>query len=117
VLKQVVKLVNAVKSSALNTRLFRRFCEQMDSYHYNLLCHTEMRWLSKGNVLKRDFALRIELRDFFMQQKKEELAKFLQDVASLAYLVDIFGRLNELTLPLQGHDKKIINFIDVLTAF
>ena len=76
-----------------------------------------MRWLSKGNVLKRDFALRIELRDFFMQQKKEELAKFLQDVASLAYLVDIFGRLNELTLPLQGHDKKIINFIDVLTAF
>ena len=52
VLKQVVKLVNAVKSSALNTRLFRRFCEQMDSDHYNLLFHTEVRWLSKSNVLK-----------------------------------------------------------------
>ena len=31
VLRQVIKLVNIVKSSALNTRLFRHFCEQMDA--------------------------------------------------------------------------------------
>ena len=42
-LKQVIKLVNTVKSSALNTRLFRRFCKQMDADHYNLLYHTEVR--------------------------------------------------------------------------
>ena len=54
----------------------------------------------------------------FTQQKKKELVKFLQkDVVSLAYLVDIFGRLNELNLSLQGQDKTIINFIDALPAF
>ena len=96
-LSQVIKLVNTVKSSALNTRLFRRFCKQMDADHYDLLYHTEVRWLSKGNVLKRVFTLRNELRDFFVQQKKEDLVKFLhEDVVSLAYFVDIFSRLNEL---------------------
>ena len=39
VLRQVIKLVNTVKSSALNARLFRRFCEQMDADHCNLLYH------------------------------------------------------------------------------
>ena len=52
-----------------------------------------------------------------MQQKKD-LVKFLQeDVVSLAYLVDIFSRLNELNLSLQGQDKTIVNFIDALSAF
>ena len=118
VLRQVIKLINTVKSSALNTRLFRRFCEQMDADQYNLLYYTKVRWLSKGNVLKRVFTLRFELRDFFVQQKKEDLVKFLhEDVVSLAYLVDIFGRLNELNLSLQGQAKTIINFIDALSAF
>ena len=118
VLRQVIKLVNTVKSSALNTRLFRRFCEQMDADHYNLLYHTEVRWLSKGNVLKRVFTLRNELRDFFEQQKKEDLVKFLhEDVVSMAYLVDIISRLNELNLSLQGQDKTIVNFIDALSPF
>ena len=118
VLRQVIKLVNTVKSSALNTRLFRRFCKQMDADQYNLLYYTKVRWLSKSNVLKRVFTLRFELRDFFVQQKKEDLVKFLhEDVVSLAYLVDIFGRLNELNLSLQGQAKTIINFIDALSAF
>ena len=58
------------------------------------------------------------IRDFFVQQKKEDLVKFLhEDVVSLAYLVDIFSRLNELNLSLQGQDKTIVNFIDALSAF
>ena len=90
----------------------------MDADQYNLLYYTKVRWLSKGNVLKRVFTLRFELRDFFVQQKKEDLVKFLhEDVVSLAYLVDIFGRLNELNLSLQGQAKTIINFIDALSAF
>ena len=53
-----------------------------------------------------------------MQQKKEDLVKFLhEDVVSLAYFVDIFSRLNELNLSLQGQDKTIVNFIDALSAF
>ena len=70
-LRQLIKLVNTGKSSALNTRLFRRFREQMDVDHYNLLYHTEVRWLSKGNVLKRVFTLQNEVRDFFCAAKEK----------------------------------------------
>ena len=90
----------------------------MDADHYNLLYHTKVQWLSKDNLLKRVFTLRNELRDFFVQQKKEDLVKFLhEDVVSLAYLVDIFSKLNELNLSLQGQDTTIVNFIDALSAF
>ena len=40
-----------------------------------------------------------------------------ENVVSLAYLVDIFSRINELNLSLQGRDKTIVNFIDALSAF
>ena len=61
--RHVIKLINTVKSSALNTRLFRLFYEQMNTDHYELLYHTEERQLN--NVLKQIFALPIELRDFY----------------------------------------------------
>ena len=64
VMKHVIKLVNTVRSNALNSNLFRRFREKLDVDRYNLLCHTEVRWLSKGYVLKQFFALRIKLGDF-----------------------------------------------------
>ena len=65
--KHVIKLINTVKSSALNTSLLRRFYEEIDADHYNLL---KARWLSKNNVLKRIFALQIKLRKFFEEQYK-----------------------------------------------
>ena len=118
VLKQVITLVNAVKSSALNPRLFRRFCKKMDLDPSNFLYHTEARWLSKGNVLKRVFELPIKLINFFTERKKEAIIKFLKDDAVLlAYLADIFGKLNELFISLQGRDKIIINFTVALSVF
>ena len=44
----VIKVVNYVKSSALNTRLFSKLCKDMDADHSALLYHTQVRWLSKG---------------------------------------------------------------------
>ncbi|XP_071810711.1 zinc finger BED domain-containing protein 5-like [Apostichopus japonicus] len=58
VLDQAVKIVNAVKKSPLNTRLFTKLCEEMDAQFSNLLYHTEVRWLSRGKVLMRLFDLR-----------------------------------------------------------
>ena len=37
ILLQVIQIVNHIKSSALNTRLFRLFCHEMDADHMNLL--------------------------------------------------------------------------------
>ena len=57
-----------------------------------------------------------ELINFFKEQKEGDIIKFLKDdVASLAYLVDIFGQLNKLNISLQGRDKTIIDFMDTLS--
>ena len=58
VLNFVVKIVNFVKANPLNTRFFRILCEEMGEGHENVLLHSEVRWLSKGRVVKRVYELR-----------------------------------------------------------
>lgn len=122
-----IKIVNVVKSSALNTRLFKRLCTEMDSDHETLLFHTEVRWLSKGNMLERLHELRAEVEIFLADKKMHELLeKFSNPIfqMNLAYLADIFTHLNKLNLQLQGGGNKhlqgvanIFNFEDKLRAF
>ena len=52
-LNAAIKMVNYVKRSALNTRLFSQFCCDMSADHTTLLYYTNVRWLSKGNMLDR----------------------------------------------------------------
>ena len=46
----------------------------MDSDHEALLFHTEVRWLSKGNMLGRLYELRAEV-EIFLDDKKNNLLK------------------------------------------
>ena len=64
VFKVLVKIVNYVKSTALNTRLFRKICQDMESDFEVLLFHTPVRWLSTGKILNRFFTLKEELMEF-----------------------------------------------------
>ena len=43
VLKDVIKVVNFVKSSALNSQMFSKLCENMEAVHRRLLFHSEVR--------------------------------------------------------------------------
>lgn len=99
----------------------------LDSEYETLLFHTEVRWLSKGNMLERFFELREELKVFFIETKMQ---RFLEDLCDqtfevqLAYLVDAFGYLNQLNLQLQGSESdklkgvgNIFVFEDKLHAF
>ena len=83
----IIKVVNYVKGSALDTRLFRSLCSDMDAAHDVLVFHTQVRWLSKGNMLARFFELWDEVKSFLGQQQKRDL---LLAQARLAYLTDIF---------------------------
>ncbi len=58
VLNDAVKAIKFIKSRPLNARLFSRLCDGMGSEHTELLLHTEVRWLSRGQVLNRLFELR-----------------------------------------------------------
>ena len=102
-LNRVVKIVKFVKTSALNTRLFKVLCEDLGSDPTCLLYHTEVRWLSPGNTTKRLFEMRNELLLYF-QQKDHDFPNDLEDeefIAWLAYLSDIFEAFNHLNLSFQ----------------
>ena len=60
-----VKMVNYIKTSALNSRLYKVICEDIGSEYTSLLFYTEVRWLSRGNTTMRLFVLRKELLQFF----------------------------------------------------
>ena len=58
-------MVNYIKSSALNTQPFQNRClKYMDAEHKTLVYHTEVGWLSKGNVLSL-LDLHVEVKEFF----------------------------------------------------
>ena len=117
-LNRVIKMVNFVKTSALNTRLFKRLCEDLSSDFTCLLYYTEVRWLSKGNATRCLFELRDELLKFF----KEKNYDFQNDLESkdfltrLAYLSDIFQVLNNFNLSFQGPNLTVTEFISKLRA-
>jgi hypothetical protein len=73
VLQEAVKVVNFAKTRQLNTCLFAVLCEEMQADHKSLLLHSEVRWLSRGKVLKR------------LAELKEEVCRFLQDSGSPLY--------------------------------
>lgn len=93
----VIKIVNAIKGHALNTRLFRELCQDGEAEYTDLLYYTEVRWLSRGNVLNRVWALKTELEIFMVDQKNILADKFKNPswVAHLAYLTDIFENIEQ----------------------
>ena len=118
-LKQVVKIINFVKASALNTRFFKQLCEDFGSEHTSLLYHTEVRWLSRRNATKRLFEMKNEMLLLFKElghpySKDLENEEFLQ---RFAYLSDTFEAFNIVNLSLRGRNGTIVDFVSKLGAF
>ena len=71
VLESVIKIVIYVKTQALNTRLFKELCKDMNADHEVLLFYTLVRWLSKGSVINRVFEMKYEIKLFLEIQKRK----------------------------------------------
>ena len=94
-------------------------CEDMESLHTSLLLHTEVRWLSRGKTLTRLFEMKTEVRIFLIDDDFA-LGDRLRDkrwLMKLAYLADIFKKLNDLSLSLQGKAVTIFEASDKVQAF
>ena len=118
VMKIVVSTENFIKSQALNHRTFKDFLAEIESEYEDVLFHSEVRWLSRGKVLKRFFDLRHEIEIFMMEKSKQ--VPQLNDPSwlwDLAILCDITSHLNELNTKLQGKDKLISHVYADITAF
>ena len=118
-LQQIVKIVNFVKMSALNIRLFARLCADLGSDHTCLLFHTEVRWLSRGNMTRRVFELRNELLEFYEKRNhnfKNDFAN-TEFFSRLAYLSDIFDTLNQINMFFEGPNSTIADFVSKLQAY
>ena len=63
-INQVIEMVNFIKTRSLKSRILELLCKDMNSYYVCLLLHTEVRRLSKGNVLPRVIELQKELLIF-----------------------------------------------------
>ncbi|KAF2367975.1 protein of unknown function DUF4371 [Trinorchestia longiramus] len=102
-----IKVVNFVKNSSLNSRLFAALCSDLGTDYKTLLFHTKVRWLSKGNTLSRLNELKNEVEIFLQKQKQDKLYEAFREEdfqLSLAYLVDFFEAINNLNLKLQGRN-------------
>ena len=118
VLDEVIRVVNYIKSRPKQSRIFKVLCEEMGSVHTSLLLHTEVRWLSRGRVLTRIVELRSELLTFGTDQDFALLTKFEDPIwlQRTAYLADIFSKLNELSLSLQGRTTTVFIAEDKILA-
>ncbi|KAK4308214.1 hypothetical protein Pmani_020061 [Petrolisthes manimaculis] len=77
----------------------------------------------RGYVVARVVTLKGELKEFFERNKKEKTRVFVNKlsdnkwITKLAYLNDIFSRINAVNTSLQGYSATVIDFVDKLRAF
>ena len=106
-LQAVVAIVNFVKASALNCRLFEEMCIGFGSEYKHILIYSNVRWLSRGKVLRRTVDLRTEL-EIFLNEKKHRLATKFEDkswMLKVCYLNDIFTAVNELNTSMRSEPR------------
>ncbi|XP_076343408.1 protein FAM200B-like [Tachypleus tridentatus] len=119
VFEDVLKIVNFIKSRDVNSRIFRELCKEMGEQYQVLLYHTDVRWLSRGKVVRRVIELRTALQEFLKQEESPFATKFTDKEwsARLCYLADIFAELNSDNLQLQGQNTTVIDAHHTVTAF
>ncbi|XP_068250344.1 SCAN domain-containing protein 3-like [Palaemon carinicauda] len=103
----VIQIVNFIKLSALNSRLFNQMGSDMGSEYAHLLYYSSVRWLSGGKMLQRVFDMHAEV-EIFLNKKKRALASRLTEprwLRKLAYLTNIFSELNFLNMSMRGIDE------------
>ena len=90
---------------------------EIEASYGDVLCFTEVRWLSRGNVLKRFFELRAEVKRF-MEDGRLDVPELDGPhwIMDLAFLVDITQQLNTLNLDLQGAGQLITTAYESVKA-
>ena len=91
----------------------------MDSKFKCLLFHTEVRWLSRGKVLKRVCQLKAEICSFLDAQKKDFGFSVHDELwwLRVQFIADLFEKVNVLNSSLQGPSENTITATSTLISF
>ncbi|KFD45962.1 hypothetical protein M513_13169 [Trichuris suis] len=79
-LSHVIQVVNFIKSSPHQDLLFHQLCEENGEEFRNLLMHTEVRWLSKGNCLQRFVTLWDSVVTFLPSAERQKILEAKGDI-------------------------------------
>jgi len=118
VISLVIRVVNFIVAGALNDRQFKTLLDEVGNNYPGLLLHSNVRWLSRGNVLSRFAACLSEIRTFLELKGIEhpELAN-TEWLLKFYYLVDITGHLNQLNVKMQGIGNTVLSLQQAVFAF
>ncbi|XP_023211592.1 general transcription factor II-I repeat domain-containing protein 2-like [Centruroides sculpturatus] len=105
VMNPIIKTVNFIKSRELNHRQITQFLNDLDEKCSDISYFAEVRWLSRGSMLKRFFELRKHVVTF-MAQKGKPMEHSDEWWLDFAFLVDMTEHLNNLNVKLQ--EKNVI---------
>ena len=114
----IIKTVNFIRAKGLNHRQFQEFLKSIDAHYGNIVYFLEVRWLSRGQMLKRFYDLRHVFKSFTVSKNKFVLE--LDDenwLTDLAFLVDLTTHLSELNMCLQGENQLIKTMFQTIMAF
>ncbi|XP_067930870.1 general transcription factor II-I repeat domain-containing protein 2A-like [Watersipora subatra] len=118
VMNTVVKTVNIIRARGLYHREFQAFLSDVDAEYGDLLYYLDVRWLSRGAMLKRFYSLRSEI-DQFLKDKDRPLHELSDPLwlADLAFLVDLTDHLTTLNKSLEGKDQLVPQLYEHMEAF
>ena len=118
VMNVVIQIVNKIMAKGLNHRRFRALLDEVESTYSDLLLHNRVRWLFRGEVLKR-FAACLEEIKTFMSSKGLSFPELEQPewLEKLHFMVDMTAHLNTLNTTLQGRGATALHMLEKVLAF
>lgn len=118
VMDVVVKIVNYIRSHALNHRQFEELLNQVENESGDVVYFSDVRGRSRGKTLAQFCNLIKEIK-LFLQMKGKHYPDLDDEkwISDLAFGVDITSHLNDLNLKLQGKNKLIHELLGNVNAF
>ncbi|QQP55290.1 General transcription factor II-I repeat domain-containing protein 2-like [Caligus rogercresseyi] len=99
VMSLVIRVVNFIVARALHDRQFKALFDEVGNAYPGLLLHSNVRWLSRGKVLRRFAACLNEIRTFLdMKGVEHPELKNTEWLLKFYYLVDMTAYLNQLNV-------------------
>ena len=97
--------------------MFSKLCDENDEIFNQLLLHTEVRWLSRGDSLQRLVDVYDSTEEFLRNIDPSLCDEFEHCKNHLFYLADIYSKFNEAQKRLQGKNVTVMQARTILMGF